>query len=335
MALREYNPVGNKKNYTVLVTGGAGYIGSHIVLNLCEHGHNVTVFDNLSTGHEINIDSRAEFKRGDILNKDQLEDIFSKPYNAVFHCAALKSVEDSMLDPGKYASVNVSGTINVLNQMMKNNISNMIFSSTAAVYGIPEYLPVDENHPLKPINFYGFTKLEIEKLLHWYSELKGLKYAVLRYFNAAGYDSAGRIVGLETKPENLLPIVMQTAMGTRNEIKIFGNDYNTSDGTGIRDYIHVTDLATAHIKAMEFIIEKNNNLCLNLATGVGYSVMDVINKAKEVTGKTIKYQFTDRRPGDTAELVALSKFSFDTINWRCENSDIQSILESMWNVYND
>ena len=323
----------NSKNKSVLVTGGAGYIGSHVVLELCEHGHDVTVFDNLSTGHKMNIDSRAKFICGDILNTDELASVFSNSYDVVFHFAALKAAGESMLEPGKYSTANIAGTINILNLMIENNIPNIIFSSTAAVYGMPEYLPVDEGHPLKPINFYGFTKLEIERLLFWYSELKSLKYSTLRYFNAAGYDPAGRIMCLEKSPQNLLPIVMENAIGIQRSMQVYGDDYSTPDGTCIRDYIHVTDLAIAHVKAMEYIIEKKENLILNLATGVGYSVLDVISNAREITGAAINYEITDRRPGDPAELVAISKLALDKIGWECEYSDIKTILESMWNVY--
>lgn len=320
-------------NKSVLVTGGAGYIGSHVVLELCEHGHDVTVFDNLSTGHELNIDSRAEFIRGDILNSDELSVAFDKPYDAVFHFAALKAAGESMLEPGKYSAVNLTGTINILNQMLEDNIQNIVFSSTAAVYGMPEYLPVDENHPLKPINFYGFTKLEIERLLQWHSDLKGIKYAALRYCNAAGYDREGRIMGLERNPQNLLPIIMETAMGLRNTMQIFGDNYETSDGTCIRDYIHVSDLSIAHVKAMEYIMDQGKNLRLNLATGLGYSVLDVISHAREVTGEVINYEITDKRPGDPDKFIAVSKFAADKIKLNCKYSDMQTILESMWNVY--
>jgi UDP-glucose 4-epimerase len=317
----------------VLVIGGAGYIGSHIVLELCENGYDVTVFDNLSTGHKKNIDSRAEFIRGDILNQNDLSNIFQKDYCAVFHFAALKAVGESMMDPGKYAAANICGTINILNQMVDNKIQNFVFSSTAAVYGMPEYLPLDESHPLKPINFYGFTKLEIERLLQWYSDLKGICFVALRYFNAAGYDTKGRIQGLEKNPANLLPIVMETASGIRDAMDVYGNDYNTPDGTGIRDYIHVNDLATAHVKILNALVEKKENIIINLATGAGYSVLEVIQIAKEVTGKEINYNIVERRPGDPAELIAVSRLSQDMIGWKCEYSDMKTILQSMWRIY--
>jgi len=323
-------------NKSILVIGGAGYIGSHVVLGLCDKGYDVTIFDNLSTGNEINVDSRAQFIKGDILNSDELNILFNQSYDAVFHFAALKAAGESMLKPGKYAIANITGTINILNQMVESDVQIIVFSSTAAVYGMPEYLPVDENHPLNPINFYGFTKLEIERLLHWFSDLKGIRFAALRYFNAAGYDLQGRIKGLEQNPANLLPIVMEVATGGINgSMQVFGDDYDTPDGTGIRDYIHVSDLAVAHIKVMDYLMHKKANLTINLATGYGFSVLDIINMAKAVTGHEIPYEIVDRRPGDSAELVAVSKLAQEMFNWKCEYSDIETILESMWNVYRE
>ena len=319
----------------VLVIGGAGYIGSHVALELCENGHSVAVFDNLSTGHLINIDSRVDFIQGNILNNDDLKDVFNGKFDAVFHFAALKAAGESMLEPGKYATSNITGTINILNQMVENNVTNFIFSSTAAVYGMPEYLPVDENHPINPINFYGHTKLAIENLLHWYSKLKGIRFGALRYFNAAGYDMKGRIKGLEKNPVNLLPVIMETATGTRDSMDIYGDDYDTPDGTGIRDYIHVNDLATAHVRALYYLMEKNENLTLNLATGKGYSVLEVIEKLQKIIGENINYKIIERRPGDPAELIAVSKLANEYLEWECKYSDIKTILQSMWNVYSN
>ena len=319
----------------VLVIGGAGYIGSHVALELCENGHDVTVFDNLSSGHLLNIDSRAEFIQGDILKNDDLKNVFTGKFEAVFHFAALKAAGESMLEPGKYATSNITGTINILNKMVENNIKCFIFSSTAAVYGMPEYLPVDEKHPINPINFYGYTKLAIENLLHWYSNLKGVRFGVLRYFNAAGYDMQGRIKGLEKNPANLLPIIMESAIGIQDTMDIYGDDYNTPDGTGIRDYIHVNDLAIAHVRALNYIMGKQENLTLNLATGKGYSVLEVIKNIQEIIGRRINYKIVDRRPGDPAELIAVSNLANEKLNWECKYSDINAILQSMWNVYSN
>ena len=323
----------NSNNKSILVIGGAGYIGSHVVLELCEQGYDVTVFDNLSTGYRKNVDLRAEFIRGDIQDQNELCNIFNKDYIGVFHFAALKAAGESMLEPEKYATTNIIGTINILNRMVKNKIEHFIFSSTAAVYGMPEYIPIDEKHPLQPINFYGFTKLEIERILQWYSELKGICFVALRYFNAAGYDMQGRIDGLEQNPANLLPIIMETVSGKRDMMNIYGNNYKTPDGTGIRDYIHVSDLATAHVKALSAIIKKKKNLIINLATGKGYSVLEVIQYTEEITGRKVNFNIVDRRPGDCAELTAVSKLANDLIEWECKYSDIKIILQSMWDIY--
>jgi UDP-glucose 4-epimerase len=217
--------------------------------------------------------------------------------------------------------------------MMKRDVKTFVFSSTAAVYGYPKYLPIDEDHPLKPINYYGFTKLVIEQKLEWYRQLKGLKYATLRYFNAAGYDVLGRIHGLEKNPQNLLPIVMEVSNGQRDSMDVYGDDYDTSDGTGVRDYIHVNDLAEAHVKALDYL-QNNDSLTVNLATGEGYSVKDVIAEARNVTGKEIAHSIVGRRPGDPAELIATSKQANELLNWTPKYSDLNTILKSMWNVYN-
>ncbi len=317
----------------VLVTGGAGYIGSHVVLDLVGAGHNVVIFDDMSLGCVENIHKEAEFIEGSTLDERMLDEVLAKNIDAVVHLAAFKAAGESMVDPGKYSRNNLNGTTNLLNAMIKHDVNTFVFSSTAAVYGYPEYLPVDEAHPLKPINYYGFTKLVIEQKLEWYRQLKELKYAALRYFNAAGYDVEGRIHGLEKSPQNLLPIVMEVAKGERSSIDVFGDDYDTKDGTGVRDYIHVNDLATAHVKALDYL-QNNDSLTVNLATGIGYSVKDVIKEAEAISGNTITYNIVDRRPGDPAELIAASKAAWDLLGWEAKYSDLNTILKSMWNVYN-
>ena len=315
----------------VLVTGGAGYIGSHVVLALCEEGNNVVVLDDLSTGNREAVDKRALFIQGSTLNDDDL----SKGLNdvdAVIHLAAFKAAGESMIHPEKYSHNNITGTITLLNAMVKQGVNKFIFSSTAAVYGYPKYLPLDENHPLEPINYYGFTKLEIERILKWYGELKGLRFAALRYFNAAGYDSLGRITSLENNPENLIPIVMEVASGRRQKMEVFGDDYDTDDGTGVRDYIHVTDLASAHVKSIEYLNE-NASLTVNLATGESHSVFDVISLAKEISGKDIPFDIVDRRPGDPAKLYAGTNRAFESLNWEAKYSDLKTLLETTWKVY--
>ena len=315
----------------ILVTGGAGYIGSHVVLALCEGGYEVVVLDDLSSGNREAVDDRAEFIQGSTLNNDNVATALNG-VDAVIHLAAFKAAGESMIDPGKYSQNNISGTISLLNAMITHEVDKFIFSSTAAVYGYPKYLPLDENHPLEPINYYGFTKLEIERILKWYGELKGLKYATLRYFNAAGYDPQRRIQFLEKNPANLIPIVMEVASGRREKMEVFGNDYDTSDGTGVRDYIHVTDLATAHVKAIEYLNE-NESIILNLATGESHSVLDVINKTKEISGKNIPYHIVDRRPGDPAELYARTTLAFDQLDWKANHSGLKSLIETTWEVY--
>ena len=317
----------------VLVTGGAGYIGSHVVLDLIDAGHDVVILDDMSLGCVENIHDKAEFVEGSTLDEAMLDEVLAKNMDAVIHLAAFKAAGESMTNPEKYSRNNLNGTTNVLNAMMKYNVMTFVFSSTAAVYGYPEYLPVDEAHPLKPINYYGYTKLAIEDMLKWYDQLKGLKYAALRYFNAAGYDVNGNIFGLERNPQNLLPIVMEVASGVRKSMDIFGDDYETSDGTGIRDYIHVNDLASAHVSALEYL-QENDSLTVNLATGEGYSVMDVIKETETISGHAINYNIVDRRPGDPAELIATSKQANKLLNWAPKYSDLNTILKSMWNVYN-
>lgn len=325
------NPDGVTNN--VLVTGGAGYIGSHVVLELCDNGYEVTVFDNLSSGLRENLDKRAEFVEGDILDTDHLDRLCSeRQFDAVMHFAALKAAGESMEKPDLYAWQNITGTISMLNAMHRHGIKHIIFSSTAAVYGDPQYLPVDEDHPLEPINFYGFTKLEIERLLKWYSDLSGIRYAALRYFNAAGYDVEGRITGLEQNPANLLPVVMETASGRRQTMQVFGNDYETPDGTCIRDYIHVSDLATGHLKALHYLEENDRDLTLNLATGSGFSVLEVLRMAENITGRKINYEITGRREGDPEKLVAVSKKGND-LGWHAEHSGMETLIRSMWEVY--
>jgi len=323
----------NNYNQHILVTGGAGYIGSHVALALLDAGYNVTVFDDLSLGFKSNIDERANFIQGSTLNEADLDHALSTGIDGVVHLAAFKAAGESMTDPEKYSKNNITGTLNVLNAIAKAHVKRIIFSSTAAVYGYPEYLPIDEDHSLKPINYYGYTKLMVEDALNWYSQLKGISFAALRYFNAAGYDADDRVPNKEKNPANLLPIVMEVASGMRESMLVFGDDYKTHDGTGVRDYIHVTDLADAHVKAFEYIDTNGENLTVNLATGVGYSVLDVIHSAEKITGKTIAYKIVDRRPGDPDELIAISTKAGELLNWEAKHSHIDTLLKTMWSLY--
>ena len=317
----------------ILVIGGAGYIGSHVVKDLLANGHEVTVFDNLSSGHRCNLFPNAAMAEGDITDPEALRRVMRKGFDGVVHLAAKKAVGESMENPQKYAVNNLSGTINILNAMADNNIKYLVFSSSAAVYGIPQYLPIDERHPTEPINFYGFTKLDIEKLMNWYDRLKGIKYIALRYFNAAGYDESGDVRGLDTAPQNLLPIIMEAAIGKRDKLKIFGNDYDTPDGTCIRDYIHVSDLASAHTAALNYLQEKNRSEILNLGTETGTSVLEMLKAAEKVIGRPIAFEFAPRRPGDPARLTASAQTARQLLNWKPRHSDIDNIVRSTWAVY--
>ncbi len=319
----------------ILVTGGAGYIGSHLVHDLVEAGHEVVVLDNLSLGRKENVPSQAELIVGDIHNHEDLEKAFSRPIDVVFHFAAWKAAGESMINPSKYAQNNICGTLSLIDACVNHQVENFVFSSSAAVYGDPQYLPVDEKHPTQPVNYYGYSKLAIEENLDWYSKLKGLKYACLRYFNATGYDLKGRVRGKEKNPANLSPVVMETIAGIREKMQVFGDDYDTPDGTGIRDYIHVNDLASAHILAMEYLLKNKRNLIVNLGTGKGHSVLDVIKAAEKVTGKKVNYEIVDRRPGDPPELVASCDLAYQLLGWKAQFSDLETIFKSMMPVYLD
>ncbi|MEE9190255.1 MAG: UDP-glucose 4-epimerase GalE [Candidatus Neomarinimicrobiota bacterium] len=319
---------------SILVTGGAGYIGSHVVYELGDAGYETVILDDLSLGLIQNIDQRAEFVEGSTNNPADLKQIFSDHHiETVIHLAAWKAAGESMENPTKYAHNNMIGTINLLNAALNATVDQIVFSSTAAVYGYPEYLPVDENHRLAPINFYGFTKLFIEDMLKWYSQLKGLRFAALRYFNAAGYDVKGRIKGKEKNPANLIPVVMEVATREREGFEIFGNDYETSDGPGIRDYNHVNDLASAHVLALEYLKNESTNLIVNLATGDGHSVLDVVNTTEKISGKKIPFKVVGRRMGDPAELTAISNLAEDVLGWTTRYSDLKTILQTTWDIY--
>lgn len=317
----------------VLVTGGAGYIGSHIVLELMELGHEILIVDDMEKGNEANLFPGNEFIKGEIQNPEVLKQAFAKKVDAVFHFAAWKAAGESMTDPLKYTINNLNGTFTLLNALVENNCKYIVFSSSAAVYGAPKYLPIDENHPLQPENYYGYTKLCIEENLEWFDKLKGLKSARLRYFNAAGYDPKGRIKGIEKTPANLLPIIMEAASGIRNGYEIFGTDYETEDGTCVRDYIHVSDLAKAHVLALDYIMSKNESLTVNLGSESGYSVKEMADLSEKVVGKSITHKTSGRRAGDPAKLLASSAKARELLNWKPIYSDAETLLASMWNLY--
>ena len=317
----------------ILVTGGAGYIGSHVVYELIDQGHDVTILDDMSLGLEENIDPRSIFVQGSTHSDSDLDSVLSVGFDGIIHLAAWKAAGESMTDPAKYAHNNLIGTINLLNACDRHGIKRFVFSSTSSVYGNPEYIPIDENHPTEPISYYGETKLQVEKNLKWFSELKGIRFGVLRYFNAAGYDIKGRIKGRERNALNLIPIAMEVAAGIREKMQVFGDNYDTHDGTGVRDYIHVSDLAIAHRKALNYISENDKDLLVNLATGEGHSVLDVINKSKEVSGKDIPFDIVGRRAGDPATVVAVSNRANKVLDWSTKYSDLDTMIRTAWDVY--
>ena len=319
-------------NKKILVTGGAGYVGSHVVKALRDAGKSPVVFDNLSTGLRENLLPDIPFLPGDTLFSEQLKQALIG-VDSIIHMAAHKAAGESMKDPGKYAINNLTGTINLLNAAAEAKIKYFVFSSSAAVYGEPKYLPLDEAHPTKPLNFYGYTKLEIENLLGWYSKLKDMRFASLRYFNAAGYDIDGEINGLEKEPNNLIPIVLETLMGKRKEVEVFGSDYDTADGSCIRDYIHVNDLAEAHLSALAYLESNNQDLVVNLGTSKGLSVLEVLRIAREVSGTEFKYTLGPRRAGDPAVVLAEASLAEKLLDWTPKHSDAATLLETSLRAY--
>lgn len=317
----------------VLVTGGAGYIGSHIVLELNRLGYPVLVVDDMSKGNRKNLFPGNEFIEGELQNPGVLDRVFQEKIHAVFHFAAWKAAGESMTHPEKYSLNNLNGTFSLITRMVEAGCKNFIFSSSAAVYGAPQYLPVDEKHPKNPENYYGYTKLCIEENLEWYRKLKGLNYAALRYFNAAGYDPEGRIQGLEMTPANLLPIIMEVAIGKRKKLEIYGSDYDTEDGTCIRDYIHVTDLAKAHVLALQYLEKTGESIAVNLGSENGFSVLEMVALARKITGQAIPQELVGRRAGDPAKLLASSRKARELLDWEPEFSTAEVLLESMWKVY--
>ncbi len=316
----------------VLVVGGAGYIGSHVVRALLDGRHQVRVYDNLSSGLRQNLQTGAEFVHGDISDVLAVRNAM-QGYDAVVHLAAFKAAGESMTAPEKYSTNNISGTISLLNAAAESGIRRVVFSSSAAVYGEPEYLPVDEAHPTRPENYYGFTKLEIERIMAWYDSLRNVRFAALRYFNAAGYDTEGRIFGLEQNPANLLPVIMEVAAGWRPSLQIFGDDYDTVDGTGVRDYVHVTDLATAHVLALEKLDRDDVSFTVNLGSETGLSVQEILEAVRSITGKPIKAKIVPRRPGDPAKLTASAKRAREILGWKAAFSDLDTLVRTSWDVY--
>lgn len=313
---------------TILVTGGAGYIGSVTTEILLKEGYKVVVLDDLSTGHKESLFNECIFYEGSIGDKELLEKIFNEnKISCVLHVAAAALVEESVKNPQKYFDINFTQANNLLETMIHFNIRNFVFSSTCAVYGIPEEIPINEAANTKPINPYGESKLIFEKSLQWYKKEHNLNYIALRYFNVAG---ASENRGEKHNPEtHLIPLIIKSVKNSSQELKIFGNDYETKDGTTIRDYIHVVDLAYAHLKAMEALVnEKIHENIYNLGYGHGYSVLEIVNATKKVLKKDIPYTICDKRPGDPAVLVANSNKIRTDLNWSPKYDDIHEIILS-------
>ena len=316
----------------ILVLGGAGYIGSHTVYRLIEQGHKVVVFDNFETGYYEAIHPDAEVYEGDLRNRADIDNVFDEEsdIDAVIHFAANSLVGESMVKPLKYYDNNICGTKVLLESMVAHNINRIVFSSTAATYGEPIHTPILENDPTNPTNCYGETKRAMERMFYWTEQAHGMKYVSLRYFNACSAHISGKIGEAHNPESHLIPIILQTANGTRDHISVFGTDYDTPDGTCIRDYIHVTDLAQAHILAVEYLINGGESDIFNLGNGVGFSVKEVIETAKKVTGKEIKVVEENRRAGDPAVLIASSEKAKKVLGWNPQYNELSTIIETAW-----
>ena len=317
---------------TILVLGGAGYIGSHTVYELIDNDEDVVIIDNLLTGHEEAVHPKARFYKGDIRDKEFLDSVFKKEkIDAVIHFAASSLVGESMEKPLKYYDNNLCGTKILLDSMVEHGIDKIVFSSTAAVYGEPERIPILETDKTEPTNTYGETKLSMEKMFKWVGKAHGLRYVSLRYFNACGAHVSGKI-GEDHNPEShLIPLILQVPNGKREFISIFGEDYQTKDGTCIRDYIHVTDLAQAHILAVKYLQNGGKSDIFNLGNGIGFSVKEVIETARKVTQKEIPAKVTPRRTGDPAKLIASSDKAKKVLGWKPQHAELDEIISTAWN----
>ena len=315
----------------VLVVGGAGYIGSHTVKSLAKKSYEIVVYDNLSTGHKEAV-KYGRLIKGDLADREYLKKVVKdfKP-DAIIHFAGFIDVEESIKKPLLYYANNTANTINLIEVMLETGVNKLIFSSTAAVYGNPETTPVDENYPMQPINPYGHSKVFVEKILKDTSLSYDFNYVSLRYFNVAGADPEGELGQKYRKATHLITRALKAAKGEIEHLEIFGTDYPTADGTCVRDYIHVSDLAEAHIDALEFLLNGNKSDIFNCGYGHGYSVKEVIDVVKKVTGKDFKIIETDRRPGDAPELVADNRHLLNTLNWKPQYDDLEFIIKTSWN----
>lgn len=316
----------------VLVLGGAGYIGSHTVYHLVDSGYDVVIVDNLQTGHEWAVHPAATFYKGDIRDEAFMDSVFeAEPdIDAVIHFAACSLVGESMEDPLKYYNNNLHGTEVMLKSMVAHGVKNIVFSSTAATYGEPENIPILETDRTLPTNTYGETKLSMEKMFHWVGVAHGIKYVSLRYFNACGAHPTADIGEAHGPETHLIPIILQVANGMREKIMMYGDDYDTPDGFCVRDYIHVMDLAQAHRLAVEYLMAGNDSDIFNLGNGVGFSVREVVECAREVTGHPIPAEVAPRRAGDPGTLVASSDKARAVLGWKPEYDDLSTIIETAW-----
>jgi UDP-glucose-4-epimerase GalE len=314
----------------ILVTGGAGYIGSHTAKLLATSGHEPIVFDDLSQGHEWAV-KWGPLERGSLADRARLAEVFSRyAIDGVVHFAASALVGESMTNPGKYFENNAFGTLNLLEAMRTAGVGRLVFSSTCATYGDPVRVPIDETHPQAPVNPYGESKLMVEKMFRWYGEIHGLRWMALRYFNAAGADPDGEI-GEDHDPEShLIPLVIGAAQGTRPPVKIFGTDYATPDGTAVRDYIHVADLADAHLRALDRLGAGEASQAINLGTGSGHSVREVVDTVARVSGRHVPVVESPRRAGDPAELVAAPGRANQVLGWKAQHASLETTVQHAW-----
>ncbi|GAY77181.1 UDP-glucose 4-epimerase GalE [Sporolactobacillus inulinus] len=316
---------------SILVLGGAGYIGSHAVYQLIDAGEDVVVVDNLQTGHKEALHPKAKFYQGDIRDKACLDSVFKKEtIKGVIHFAANSLVGESVEKPLKYFNNNVYGMQVLLETMHENNVNHIVFSSTAATYGEPEVVPITEEMPTKPTNPYGESKLTMEKMMKWCDRAYGMRFVALRYFNVAGASKSGKI-GEDHHPEtHLIPIVLQVAAGERDHISIFGDDYATKDGTCVRDYVHIEDLIAAHRLALRYLFDGGKSDVFNLGSSEGFSVKEIIDAARKVTGKTIPAELAPRRAGDPSTLIASPKKAKSVLGWKPQHTNIPEILADAW-----
>lgn len=315
----------------ILVLGGAGYIGSHTVYELIDSGREVIVADNLQTGFRAAVHPRARFYELDIRDRAALDALFeAENIEGVIHFAASSQVGESMTDPLKYYDNNLCGTACLLQAMLAHGVDKIVFSSTAATYGEPECVPILESDRTAPTNCYGETKLAMEKMMHWTGIAHGLRYVALRYFNAAGAHPDGSIGEAHTPETHLIPLILQVPNGQRERVSVFGTDYDTRDGTCVRDYIHVCDLARAHILALDYLLGGGESNVFNLGNGVGFTVKEIIDVARRVTGHAIPAREEDRRPGDPAVLIASSQKAADILGWQPRYTKVEDIIASAW-----